>query len=172
MSEPLFSKPFPRPLVLSLAALIGLSLIATLGSQVTGFGTVEMPPAQAVQSRDLQFVDRAIGGISILDAETGEEIAVLEPGTNGFIRGVMRGFARERRSHGVGRKPPFTVTRWSDGRLSITDRQTGRRVELDAFGPDNAGVFARLLIAGGRADQSPAGSDDIVSTKRTTLGTL
>jgi len=172
MSEPFSSQSFPRPLVLSLAALIGLSLIATLGSRVTGFGTSDVPSAAVVQSRDLHFHDRSAGGIAIRDAESGEVIAVLEPGTNGFIRGVMRGFARERRSQGIDRVPPFTLARWSDGRLSIIDRTTGRRVELDAFGADNARAFARLLSAGKHSGESFAVPDDTLSPKPQTVGTL
>ena len=33
-------------------------------------------------------------------------------------------------------------------RLSLEDETTGRRVELNAFGPTNAGAFARLLREG------------------------
>ncbi len=172
MSEPHVSNAIPRPLALSLVALIGLSLTAALGSKITGFGTSEMPPATAVESRDLQFSDRAEGGIAIRDAASGEVIAILEPGTNGFIRGVMRGFARERRSQGVDRQPPFTVTRWSDGRLSISDPETGRRVELDAFGPDNARAFARLLTLGGETQSSRANPAASGAAQRQTVGTL
>lgn len=127
-----------------------------------------MPPAKAVQSRDVQFWDRAIGGIAIRDARSGDVIAVLEPGTNGFIRGVMRGFARERRSQGFGHEPPFTITRWSDGRLSIADPLTGRQVELDAFGPDNARAFARLLTQGATAPSARA----TTNIERQTVGAL
>ncbi len=172
MSGHHFSNPFPRPLVLSLAALIGLSLTAALGSSVTGLGTSQVPSATAVESRDLQFLDRTEGGIAIRDAASGEVIALLEPGTNGFIRGVMRGFARERRSHGVNREPPFTVTRWSDGRLSITDKETGRQVELDAFGPDNARAFARLLTQSSQKRSSHANPAESGTLQRQTIGTL
>ena len=172
MSEPHVSSSIPRPLALSLVALIGLSLTAALGSKITGLGTSEMPPATVIQSRDLQFFDRAEGGIAIRDTASGEVIAILEPGTNGFIRGVMRGFARERRSHGVDREPPFTVTRWSDGRLSIIDKETGRSVELDAFGPDNARAFARLLTLSGERQSSHANPSESGTPQRQTVGTL
>ena len=43
--------------------------------------------------------------------------------------------------------PPFRLTHWSDGRLSLEDPSTGRRIELDAFGPTNTAVFARLMGA-------------------------
>ena len=43
--------------------------------------------------------------------------------------------------------PPFRLARWSDGRLTLEDPTTGRRIELGAFGPTNAEVFAELMQA-------------------------
>jgi len=80
-------------------------------------------------------------------ASGGDVVEVLEPGTNGFVRGVLRGLARDRKLRGIGPQPPFELTRWTDGRLSLTDTATGREIELDAFGPTNVGAFARLLTA-------------------------
>ena len=74
-------------------------------------------------------------------------MAVLPPGSNGFIRGVMRGLARERMLHGIDAAPPFRLIRWADGRLSLEDTATGRLIDLAAFGPTNAQAFARLLTA-------------------------
>ena len=63
-----------------------------------------------VQSRTLRFVDRADGAVVIADADQrrdrGSHRTPVEQ--TGFIRGVMRGLARERRMHGVGERPPFT----------------------------------------------------------------
>ena len=75
------------------------------------------------------------------------QLAVLAPGTNGFARGVLRGLARERRRSDIGMEPPFRLARWSDGRLTLEDPTTGRRIELGAFGPTNAEVFAALMLA-------------------------
>ena len=75
----------------------------------------------------------------------GHLVELLPPGSNGFVRGVLRGFARERRRNEVGQAPPFRLTRCSDGRLSLADATTGRTVELEAFGPTNLAAFAGLL---------------------------
>jgi putative photosynthetic complex assembly protein len=40
------------------------------------------------------------------------------------------------------------LTRWADGRISLEDPETGRVIELDAFGPTNGEAFAQLLTAG------------------------
>jgi len=49
--------------------------------------------------------------------------------------------------HSVSAEPPFVLTRWANGTLSLHDPTTGRKVELDAFGPTNAQAFAGLLNA-------------------------
>ena len=57
------------------------------------------------------------------------------------------GFARTRHLENLGPEAPFRLAAWSDGRLTLDDPATGQHVELLAFGPTNAGVFARLLEA-------------------------
>ena len=69
----------------------------------------------------------------------------MQPGTNGFVRIVMRGLARERLAVGAGPEQAFDLTRWEDGRLTIADPVTGRQTELVGFGADNERAFAKLL---------------------------
>lgn len=103
---------------------------------------------QPAVDRLLHFSDRADGAVVITDARTGAEVAVVGREGGGFIRGVMRGLARERRMHHSGAAAPFRLTQWRDGALSLTDTATGRIIELGSFGPDNRAAFARLLGAG------------------------
>jgi putative photosynthetic complex assembly protein len=100
---------------------------------------------QPAADRLLHFTDRADGAVVATDARTGAEIAVIGREGGGFIRGVMRGLARERRMHHSGAVAPFRLTEWRDGALSLTDTATGRIIELGSFGPDNRAAFARLL---------------------------
>ncbi len=105
-----------------------------------------------VASRDLRFLDRRDGAVVIRDARTGGTAWIIEPGEKtGFIRGVMRGLARERRASGIGDAPPFNLTLWRDGELSLTDSATGRTIELTAFGTTNRATFAALLGGKGPA---------------------
>ena len=80
-----------------------------------------------------------------MDAADGRQLYKVEPGTNGFIRATMRGLARERMRAGIGAEAPFKLTRWSNGTLSLLDETSGRRIDLDAFGPANAGAFAQFF---------------------------
>jgi len=140
----------PRGLLLGAAAVVALTLVAAATSRVTGVGRTENPTSTAVEQRMLRFEDRPDGAVVVWDAEAGEAVHVLAPGTNGFVRGVLRGLTRERKLRGVGREPAFQLTRWADGRLSLQDPSTGRVVELGVFGPTNAEPFVEILMA--RAD--------------------
>ena len=83
--------------------------------------------------------------MAVYDVASGRVVDAISPGTNGFLRGVLRGLARERKLQSIGTEPPFRLTRWDDGRLSLEDPATRQRIELASFGPTNAAAFARLL---------------------------
>lgn len=131
-----------------LIGLVGL-LVFTLGAVALGRGGPSLVPvtdsAQASLVRELRFEDTAAGDVRVLDSVTGREIALLPPGTNGFIRATLRGLVRERRQGEHGPESPFRVAAWADGRVVLTDTATGRAVELLAFGVTNAEAFAKLL---------------------------
>ncbi len=135
---------FPRGPLLAAGFMVGLALTCATAGRLTG-AHVDPPVAQPVAERDLRFVDRADGGLDVLDAKDNQTIETVLPGTNGFIRAMMRGLATERKHEGFGPDAPFRLGAWSDGRLTLEDPATGRHVELAAFGSSNAGAFAQLL---------------------------
>jgi putative photosynthetic complex assembly protein len=137
--------PFPRSILLGAAGLV-VSVIVLAGvGRVTGMAGSQIEPAAPVQSVELRFEDQPDGAVAIYEVPQGRTVALLAPGTSGFVRGVLRGMARERRQYSVGTEPPFRLTRWENGGLSLEDPQTGRRIELGAFGQTNLDAFARLL---------------------------
>jgi putative photosynthetic complex assembly protein len=135
----------PRSTLIGAALLIAFAFSITLFGRSTDIGTVHMPAARAYQTVLLHFVDQNDGGVTIIDASSGAVLQTISPGTNGFLRSMMRGFAHERSRDGIGPETPFTLTRWSDGTMSLTDENTGRRVDLDAFGPKQSEVFVGLF---------------------------
>ncbi|MBL8672024.1 MAG: hypothetical protein JNK11_15295 [Alphaproteobacteria bacterium] len=150
MSDHFSDRPFPRGALIGAAALIGFALTAAAVGRAAGVGTTSLPDAPEQSARDLRFADRDDGAVAVYEATSGSLVAVIEPGTNGFARGVLRGLARERKRQDIEAAPPFRLTRWADGRLSIEDPQTGRRIDLGAFGPTNIETFARLMAAEAR----------------------
>ncbi|MHB8285621.1 MAG: photosynthetic complex assembly protein PuhC [Caulobacteraceae bacterium] len=141
------SEPFPRGALIAAAALVGLSLISTAAVRLARLAAPPTMPIAAeppALSADLVFSDRADGAIVV---QTGARklVATLQPGTNGFVRGVMRGLARDRISRHIGEAPPFRLSQARDGRLSLQDTATGRLIDLESFGVSNRAAFLDLL---------------------------
>jgi putative photosynthetic complex assembly protein len=159
VSEPVVDRTLPRGALAGAGILLSLSLGMVLVARLTGYQPAKPPASAIVESRDLRFVDRADGAVLVYASDGQRLVDVLDPGTNGFVRGVLRGLVRERRATHVGAAPPFRLTRWADGRLSLDDPSTGRHVDLEVFGPTNAGAFAQILVASGRSDASGRSED-------------
>ena len=149
----------PSSPLLGAAALIVLALVLVATVRLTGRGPESRPlPAAenqalalapgAATSIDLRFEDRLDGGVTVYDASRQIVVDEMEPGTNGFLRGVLRALTRDRTARGIGSVPPFRLSRGPDGLLLLSDTATGQLVALDAFGPTNAAVFGRLLAVG------------------------
>ena len=149
----------PRGALALCGAMVGLALAATATVRIAGIAPSASPVllraaehVAPVTSRDLRFVDRADGAVVITDVTNGRPAGLVAPGsTSGFIRGVMRGLARDRHKRGIGDGPPFRLTAWRDGELSLTDLATGRVIELSAFGGTNRAAFAVLLAGAARS---------------------
>ncbi len=144
MSDPFEDRSLPRGALFGAAALVTLSMAVALVGRVGGYSATPVPTASVVESRELRFADRADGAVVITGID-GDVVSVAAPGTNGFMRGVLRGLAQERLRQNAGAETPFELTRWSDGRLSLSDPVTNRHVYLQAFGPSNVEPFATLL---------------------------
>ena len=135
----------PRPVLIGAALLIGFTITASFVSLKSGVGRVALEGARPYQTLQLAFDDKANGGVDVRDAERGDVLYVVQPGQGGFIRATMRTLAQARLRDDIGRATPFKLIRWSDGAMTLEDPTTGRSVGLDAFGPDNSGVFAQLF---------------------------
>ena len=143
----------PKGTLITAGALVLFALTATATVRLAHIPAAASPVAMRdaghmvpVEQRNLRFTDRADGAVVIEDVDQRATAAVIEPGQKtGFIRGVMRGLARERRSRGIGNGPAFNLSLWRDGELSLTDSATGRSIELTAFGSTNRASFLALL---------------------------
>ena len=147
------SEPFPRAALIAVAAVLSLSIAFAGAARWTGFGSqsfgTPVSSAKPSLSEDLRFADNANGSVSVRDGQTNALVATLAPGTQGFVRDVMRGLARDRRMRGIGPATPFRLTQWTTGQVYLEDPATGRRIDLQAFGPTNRAAFLRLLSPAG-----------------------
>lgn len=143
MSSSTTRPTIPRAALIGAAAMVALSLVTAAVGRIGG--PVEVVQADIVQSRSLRFEDLQGGLILVTDAETGAVVEEFAAGAGGFVRGSMRGLARERKRRGMGSEIPFILDRHADGRLTLTDPVTERVIDLAAFGSTNSAVFAGLL---------------------------
>jgi putative photosynthetic complex assembly protein len=133
-----------RGLLLGSAVVIaGTLLLSTLGHRAP------LDPAldgqRPMAERELRFADRGDGAIVVSDAQTGAVVEVVPPGTENFVRGAMRGLARQRMVGRIAQDEPFRLSAWPDGRLTLLDTGNGNTMELHAFGRTNAEAFLKLL---------------------------
>lgn len=145
MSHAIQEPVVPKGGIIAAAALV-LFLLATVTTvRLTGTGGVHMTLPAAVESREFQFADGQNGTVLVYDARDRQLVDTLAPGSNGFIRVVLRGLARERKLGDIGQQPPFRLTRFVNGQITLTDTSTGKQIDLDAFGSANTDAFARLM---------------------------
>ena len=150
MSENVQEPLIPRGGLMAVAGLVLFALAAVTMARFTGTGAVHMKLPAAVESRDLRFEDGDKGAVLVFDARDQKLVDELAPGSNGFIRVVLRGLARERKLGDIGQAPPFRLTRYANGQLTLTDTSSGKQIDLAAFGSANVGAFARLMTAGAK----------------------
>ena len=139
---------YPTAPLAAASSLVVIALVATLWVKSSGEGGWTSPEAAGepvTAAIELYFEDRSDGSVAVIDAADGNVIDVIEPETNGFLRSVVRSFARERRSVKAGADVPFSLRRTQTGRLLLSDVVTGREVDLRAFGVTNAEAFGRFL---------------------------
>jgi putative photosynthetic complex assembly protein len=140
----------PRGALFGAAALMLLTLGLAANARrehLSAPTTVHEPP---LESLEVNFQDRPDGTLAVIDAATGRELTEVPPGTNGFVRGVLRGMFRRRKLESLGHDARFLLSREADGRLTLEDPETSRRIDLDSFGPTNSTAFANFLAARAR----------------------
>ena len=141
------SEPFPKAALIAVGAMLAVTLAGTAAVRLARVSAPAAPitaPA-AVAAVDLRFADQADGSIRVSDDRSGALVATLAPDTNGFVRGVMRGMARDRMSRHIGQAPPFRLSRDAGGKLWLQDTATSRLIDLEAFGSGNREAFAVFL---------------------------
>jgi putative photosynthetic complex assembly protein len=131
--------------LMAAGAMVVLSIAAVAAVRWSGM-PIGIPDSPAVFTRVLTFTDRADGGIDVTDVRT-KQLVETVTGQAGFIRGTLRGMARERRRGGIGVDSPFELVAHADGRLTLFDPSTSRLIDLESFGPTNEADFAKMLTS-------------------------
>jgi len=144
----LTKSPVSRTGLIAAIGLVFIALGLTTASRVSQIlhpPPLDAPTAAPANAIELVFLDEPDGSIQVRRSEDRSLVQVIKPATGGFVRGVMRGFARDRMVRGVGSSPPFLLALSKTGQLSLTDLATGRVTVLEAFGSTNRAAFASML---------------------------
>lgn len=147
MTRPTPPNTVPRGALIGAAGLVAFAILAALTGRTLGIGQVKTSPGRLAETRELRFEDTQDGAVLVRSAPDGRVVDVIAPNTNHFVRSALRGLVRTRKLEGIGSEPPFRLSRLVDGRITIEDPATRRRLELNAFGRPNAGAFAAILDA-------------------------
>ena len=142
-------KPPPRWALGAMLGLAALSMVLAFAAPlVGGKQRASTPDSVPITMRaSMHFDDLDAGRVAVIEARTGQAIAVLRPGTFGFVRTVMRSLAQNRLRAGSDRTAPFEIARSADGSIYVSDPETGKSIFLNAFSLSNARSFGRLLDA-------------------------
>jgi putative photosynthetic complex assembly protein len=145
-------EPFPRGALIAASALVGFSLLATTAVRlvrISSPATITAAEPAPAASADLRFSDQTDGSIRVENSRTRHVVATIKPGVGGFVRGVMRGLARDRIARHIGEAPAFRLSQARNGQMSLEDTATGRVIDLESFGSSNRDAFVQLLNAPG-----------------------
>jgi putative photosynthetic complex assembly protein len=130
----------------ALGLLVALSLAGTAAVRWGGVSPQQQADAATLRALQLRFEDGSAGQLQVREAGSGRLLyTAAQPGADGFLRSTVRGLVRERKRRGLGDAQPFQLLARADGRLTLFDPATTRRIELEAFGRANAQAFARLF---------------------------
>ena len=140
----------PRGALIGAAVLMVATVAMAAGSRRAHLAEAPAVSLPAQVAVDLRFEDRPDGTLAAVDVGSGRDVSDVPPESNGFVRGVLRGMFRSRKLESLGHQGAFHLAREADGRLTISDPETHREVNLDSFGPTNAAAFARILEDGAR----------------------
>ena len=138
----------PKPLVMMAAAAALLTVIVVAIAQWTGVEGLRSNDGAPDFAREIAFVP--LGGDRIAVRNTTDEavITTVEAGSDGLLRGALRGLSMTRDHAGQPLDAPYQLQRFSDDGVYLYDPLTNRSIRLESFGPLETGATADLLRLG------------------------
>ena len=141
--------------VVACAAMIGVSLALAISTSLGFFERQGVPAniraengVMSIDTRSIYFNDAADGSVFVSDAATGTELGRFGQGEGGFVRATARAMVEGRLQQGMGPSVPFELITWDNGAMTLRDTQTGRSVELHAFGSKTHEIYQEMMVKG------------------------
>jgi putative photosynthetic complex assembly protein len=99
-------------------------------------------------SQEIQFLPLEGDRIAVQNVADGSLITTVEAGTDGLLRGALRGLGMSRNHSDFDLAAPYQLQRFAEDGVYLSDALTGRSIRLDSFGPLETGATADLLRYG------------------------
>ena len=137
---------FPKIPLFGVAALVVITIASIAVQRLSSAPSPSLiTTLPVIETRLLTFEDAADGSVIIRDAKDHAQVAIAEPGTNGFLRGTLRGLMRTRSRESIDLSAPFRLSKLSNGALILVDETNSVTLNLDAFGHTNVDTFRAYL---------------------------
>lgn len=138
---------FPKMPLFGVAALVVITIVSVAVQRLLSLPAPSpVTTLPVVETRLLTFEDSNDGSVMIRDAADHALIAIAAPGTNGFLRGTLRGLMRTRSRESIDLEAPFRLSKLGNGALMLVDETNNVTLNLDAFGHTNADTFRAFLV--------------------------
>ncbi|MGD1888978.1 MAG: photosynthetic complex putative assembly protein PuhB [Cohaesibacteraceae bacterium] len=132
------------PLVMA-ASLVLIAVIGVGAFQLNKLANPATALVTPVYEQAITFAPLDGDRIDVRDALTGDQIAIVEAGTDGLLRGALRGMGGARASSELDPSAPYLLQRFEGDGIYLADPLTGRSVRLSSFGPIHTGAVLVLL---------------------------
>jgi putative photosynthetic complex assembly protein len=93
----------------------------------------------------LHVEDGKNGDVHVFNAHSGVLLHTYRRAEGSFFRATLRALVNDRRRKGARNEGDFVLERHAGGQLYLIDGVTGKRLTLNAYGPDNSAAFAALM---------------------------
>lgn len=130
------------------ASIVVLTVIGVGLNQWTSLGqNSAITQGDVAPAFEMSILFQDIEGNEILvsNEANGETIAIVQAGSDGLLRGALRGLGRSRVVSDVDLSAPYQLQRLEGDGVYIADALTGRSIRLDSFGPIVTGAVGVLM---------------------------
>lgn len=154
MTDAFEGRPVPKGALIAISSIVILTVLGVGIARLTGYKFEQAPILPEVEARDIRFIEQPDGSMQVRDAASDELIYTLPPGQEGFVRGVLRAMAFERKKYRASLSEPFHLARRANGMLTLEDPISRTLIDLRAYGADNEAAFA-VFMSGGLKSGNP-----------------
>lgn len=138
----------PRSLVIMAASAAIITVLVVAFAQWADTSALRTNIGAPAFAQEVQFLPLEGDRIAVQSVADGALITTVEAGTDGLLRGALRGLNMSRSQSDLELAAPFILQRFEEDGVYLADPLTGRSIRLESFGPLETGATADLLRLG------------------------